>query len=73
LEGEYCNVRVDIAIALTYEKYFFAVNVVLLAIKMELTLQILHASDFESGIDAAGTSPQTSDAVHFPAVLNSLI
>ncbi|MDZ8107988.1 MAG: hypothetical protein RM338_20525 [Nostoc sp. DedQUE12a] len=40
---------------------------------MELTLQILHASDFEGGIDAADTSPQTSDAVHFSAVLNSLI
>ncbi|BAY76077.1 hypothetical protein NIES25_25260 [Nostoc linckia NIES-25] len=30
---------------------------------MALTLQILHTSDFEGGIDAAGTSPQTSDAV----------
>ncbi|PHJ58703.1 hypothetical protein VF14_30155 [Nostoc linckia z18] len=47
-----------IAIALT-ANYIFAVNVVLLAIKMALTLQILHASDFESGIDAAGTSPET--------------
>ena len=39
---------------------------------MALTLQILHASDFEGGIDAAGTSPQTSDAVRFSAVLNRL-
>jgi 2',3'-cyclic-nucleotide 2'-phosphodiesterase (5'-nucleotidase family) len=39
---------------------------------MTFTLQILHASDFEGGIDAAGTSPQTSDAVRFSAVLNRL-
>ncbi|MDZ8077876.1 MAG: hypothetical protein RMX65_006560 [Nostoc sp. DedQUE01] len=30
---------------------------------MALTLQILHTSDFEGGIEAAGTSPQTSDTV----------
>jgi len=30
---------------------------------MALTLQNLHTSDFEGGIYAAGTSPQTSDAV----------
>jgi 2',3'-cyclic-nucleotide 2'-phosphodiesterase (5'-nucleotidase family) len=39
---------------------------------MTFTLQLLHASDFEGGIDAAGTSPQTSDAVRFSAVLNRL-
>ncbi|MBD2346322.1 5'-nucleotidase C-terminal domain-containing protein [Anabaena subtropica] len=39
---------------------------------MTFTLQILHASDFEGGINAAGTSPQTSDAVRFSAVLNRL-
>lgn len=30
---------------------------------MALTIENLHTSDFEGGIDAAGTSPQTSDAV----------
>lgn len=39
---------------------------------MTFTLQILHASDFEGGIDAAGTTPQTSDAVRFSAVINRL-
>ncbi|WP_414527014.1 5'-nucleotidase C-terminal domain-containing protein [Nodularia chucula] len=39
---------------------------------MTFTLQILHASDFEGGIDAAGTTPQTSDAVKFSAVINRL-
>ncbi|MCG6133883.1 MAG: 5'-nucleotidase C-terminal domain-containing protein [Nostoc sp. LLA-1] len=39
---------------------------------MTFTLQILHASDFEAGIDAAGTTPQTADAVGFSAVLNRL-
>lgn len=39
---------------------------------MTFTLQILHASDFEGGIDAAGTTPQTSDAVTFSAILNRL-
>ncbi|NJK33565.1 MAG: DUF4114 domain-containing protein [Oscillatoriales cyanobacterium SM2_2_1] len=37
-----------------------------------LTLQILHFGDPEAGIPAAGTSPQTSDAVRFSAVLNYL-
>jgi 2',3'-cyclic-nucleotide 2'-phosphodiesterase (5'-nucleotidase family) len=39
---------------------------------MALTLQLLHASDFEGGVPAAGTSPQTSDAVNFSAVINRL-
>lgn len=39
---------------------------------MTFTLQLFHASDFEGSIDAAGTSPQTSDAVRFSAVLNRL-
>jgi 2',3'-cyclic-nucleotide 2'-phosphodiesterase (5'-nucleotidase family) len=39
---------------------------------MPLTLQLLHASDFEGGVPAAGTSPQTSDAVNFSAVINRL-
>jgi 2',3'-cyclic-nucleotide 2'-phosphodiesterase (5'-nucleotidase family) len=39
---------------------------------MALTLQLLHASDFEGGVPAAGTSPQTSDAVNFSAVANRL-
>jgi 2',3'-cyclic-nucleotide 2'-phosphodiesterase (5'-nucleotidase family) len=39
---------------------------------MPLTLQLLHASDFEGGVPAAGTSPQTSDAVNFSAVINHL-
>jgi 2',3'-cyclic-nucleotide 2'-phosphodiesterase (5'-nucleotidase family) len=39
---------------------------------MTLTLQLLHASDFEGGVPAAGTSPQTSDAVNFSAVVNRL-
>ncbi len=33
---------------------------------MTFTLQILHASDFEAGIDAAGTTPQTASLVYFP-------
>jgi len=37
-----------------------------------LTLQLLHFGDPEAGIPAAGTSPQTSDAVRFSAVLNYL-
>lgn len=39
---------------------------------MSFTLQLLHASDFEGGVPAAGTSPQESDAVRFSAVLNRL-
>ncbi|WP_334739532.1 hypothetical protein [Nostoc sp.] len=39
---------------------------------MRFTLQIFHTSDFESGIDAASISPETSDAVRFSAVLNRL-
>ncbi|MEH2360110.1 hypothetical protein [Nostoc sp.] len=39
---------------------------------MSFTLQIFHTSDFESGIDAASTSPETSDAVRFSALLNRL-
>lgn len=39
---------------------------------MAFQLQILHASDFEGGVPAAGTSAQTSDAVRFSAVLNRL-
>ncbi len=35
-------------------------------------VQILYASDFEGGVPAAGTSPQTSDAVRFSAVWNRL-
>lgn len=35
-------------------------------------VQILYASDFEAGVPAAGTSPQTSDAVRFSAVWNRL-
>lgn len=39
---------------------------------MAFTLQLLHASDFEGGVPAAGTSPQTSDAVRFSAAINQL-
>jgi 2',3'-cyclic-nucleotide 2'-phosphodiesterase (5'-nucleotidase family) len=38
----------------------------------KFTLQLLHASDFEAGVPAAGTSPLDSDAVRFSAVLNQL-
>lgn len=38
----------------------------------DFTLQLLHASDFEGGVPAAGTSPLASDAVRFSAVLNRL-
>jgi hypothetical protein len=60
-------VDLDIVIALIGE-CFFAVNGFLLAIKMAFTLQLLHALDFECGIDAASTSPEVS----FSAVLNHL-
>ncbi|MEH2404621.1 hypothetical protein [Nostoc sp.] len=36
---------------------------------MRFTLQLLHVSDFECGIDTTSTSPQTSDAVCFLALL----
>ncbi|MEH1891206.1 MAG: hypothetical protein V7K92_17725 [Nostoc sp.] len=62
---------VGIAITLS-AKYIFAVNGLLLAIKMAFTLQLLHVSDFECGIDIISTSPQTSDAVRFSALLNRL-
>ncbi|MCS6812743.1 MAG: 5'-nucleotidase C-terminal domain-containing protein [Cyanobacteria bacterium] len=39
---------------------------------MTTRVQILYASDFEAGVPAAGTSPQTSDAVRFSAVWNRL-
>ncbi|MFH7030605.1 MAG: bifunctional metallophosphatase/5'-nucleotidase [Heteroscytonema crispum UTEX LB 1556] len=50
----------------------FAIIGFVLVLQMTFSLQILHASDFEASIDAAGTSPQTSEAVRFSAVLNRL-
>jgi 2',3'-cyclic-nucleotide 2'-phosphodiesterase (5'-nucleotidase family) len=38
----------------------------------KFTLQLLHASDFEGGVPAAGVSPLESDAVRFSAVINHL-
>ncbi|MEH2334541.1 hypothetical protein [Nostoc sp.] len=46
---------VGIAITLT-AKYIFAVNGLLLVIKMTFTLQLLHVSDFECGIDIISTT-----------------
>ncbi|MEH2120084.1 hypothetical protein [Nostoc sp.] len=46
---------VGIAIALT-AKMHFTVNGLLLAIKMAFTLQLLHVSDFECGIDIISNS-----------------